>query len=81
MSNEGMVFTISTAVVLLSIIISLSMYHIKDRELMYKNIETAIGKGIDPMAVRCSYAHERDFICVAYAASNGHQTPTPPTKK
>jgi hypothetical protein len=44
----------------------------KDRDLMFKNIETAISKGIDPMAVRCSYATERDFVCVAYAASNGN---------
>ena len=29
----------------------------------------AMEKGIDPMAVRCSYAKTEDLVCVAYAAS------------
>jgi hypothetical protein len=36
---------------------------------MSQNIDSAIAKGIDPLSVRCSYASERDVICVAFAAS------------
>jgi hypothetical protein len=45
-------------------------YAISDRKLMATNIEAAISKGIDPLAVRCSYAKGEDNICVAYAISN-----------
>jgi hypothetical protein len=41
-----------------------------DRKLMAENIEAAIAKSIDPLAVRCSYANSDDNICVAYAISN-----------
>jgi hypothetical protein len=41
-----------------------------DRKLMASNIEAAIAKSIDPLAVRCSYANGDDNICVAYAISN-----------
>jgi hypothetical protein len=40
----------------------------KRDELMAKNIETAISKGVDPLAVRCSYAASTDQICIMYAA-------------
>jgi hypothetical protein len=40
--------------------------------------ESAIVKGIDPVAVRCAYASERDVVCVAYAAS--HQPAVKPSK-
>lgn len=40
----------------------------KRDELMAKNIETAISKGVDPLAVRCSYASSTDQICIMYAA-------------
>ena len=29
----------------------------------------AMERGIDPMAVRCSYAKTDDMVCVAYSAS------------
>jgi hypothetical protein len=46
------------------------MYYLNDRKLMAANIENAITKGIDPLSVRCSYAHDYDVICVAYAATS-----------
>ena len=33
------------------------------------NIENAISKGIDPLAVRCSYAKSDDIVCIAHAAN------------
>ncbi len=45
-----------------------------------KNIENAIVKGIDPLAVRCAYANRSDTICIVYA-SNIPTTPTGNFKK
>jgi hypothetical protein len=35
---------------------------------MAKNIDNAIAKGINPMAVRCSYVRGDDPICIAFAS-------------
>lgn len=44
---------------------------ITEQELMSKNIERAIEKGIDPIAVRCSYANANDRVCLAYSITHG----------
>lgn len=45
-------------------------YHeVRRDQLMSQNIESAIVKGIDPMAARCSYAKPSDTICVVYATA------------
>ena len=41
-----------------------------EKQLMHINIETAISKGIDPIAVRCSYASPTDNVCLAYAITH-----------
>jgi hypothetical protein len=41
---------------------------------MASNIENAISKGIDPLSVRCSYAHGDDIICVTHAAAGTRTT-------
>lgn len=46
------------------------MGYISEKELMSKNIESAINKGIDPIAVRCSYAEPTDNVCLAYAITH-----------
>lgn len=56
-------------VVILSLIIGVTWYNVNDRNLMSKNISEAVTKGMDPLSVRCSYAHAGDTICIAYAAS------------
>ena len=60
---------ISITVVLLSIIVAISYVTVNDRKLMAANIENAITKGIDPLAVRCSYAKSDDIVCIAHAAN------------
>lgn len=37
---------------------------------MSKNIDNAIDKGIDPIAVRCAYAKPGDQICLAYSMTH-----------
>jgi glucose uptake protein GlcU len=47
-------------------------YRTQELEAMKSNIETAISKGIDPIAVRCAYTEYRsDTTCVAYAITRG----------
>ena len=67
--KESIIKFICATIILLSFIAGTGMYLINDRQLMARNIETAIAKGIDPLSVRCSYAIGSDVICVAYAAS------------
>lgn len=54
----GMIFTVVVAV---------TLYMINDRNLMSKNIEQAISKGVDPLSVKCAYTTTPDAICITYA--------------
>jgi hypothetical protein len=48
-------------------IISVSLNHINDRNNMAKNIEAAIAKGVDPLAVKCAYETNPTATCISYA--------------
>jgi hypothetical protein len=74
---EDRVFIISVLLAIMTLIGSVTFYHYSQLQAMKLNIENAIVKGIDPVAVRCAYANERDVICVAHAASSG----SPPPRK
>ena len=65
----GAVTTFSVTLVLLSIVTAICIYGLSERKLMAANIENAIGKGIDPLSVRCSYVKSDDIICIAHAAT------------
>lgn len=69
---ENIVFTVSLLISIVTLIVSVTFYHYSVLTSIEKNVESAIVKGIDPIAVRCAYANERDNVCIAYAAS--HQT-------
>lgn len=73
MKENASVIIIAACVLLLSVVISIAFYSINDRSLMSKNISEAVAKGMDPLAVRCSYANSQDTICVAYAASTNRK--------
>ena len=72
---------IATAIVFITAIVSVTVYYVNDRALMSKNIDAAIAKGVDPVAVRCSFVQQTDTICVAYAAAQGGHTGSPSAKK
>ncbi len=74
---EAMTWIVSVTLMIVTLVISVCYYNLKKDELMSKNIDTAVEKGIDPMAVRCSYSARDDIICIAYAAS-GNSAPTSP---
>jgi hypothetical protein len=68
------VFTISFLIAIVSLIGSVTFYKYNELKSVERNVESAIVKGIDPVAVRCAYASERDVVCVAYAASHNSQS-------
>lgn len=47
-------------------IISVSFNYVNDRNNMAKNIEAAISKGIDPLAVKCAYETNPTATCITY---------------
>ena len=64
-----MTFTICVTLILGTSIVGAFTYAINDRNNMSKNIETAINKGIDPIAVKCAYETEVKTVCALYAAN------------
>ena len=66
--EEHNIVMLAMTSVILAAILGVSIYHISDRNLMAKNIDNAIAKGINPMSVRCSYVRGDDPICIAFAA-------------
>jgi hypothetical protein len=79
-SNNFMWESISIACTIVAISFIIAFTYLQtfseENRLKSANIESAISKGIDPMAVRCAYAGERDVVCVAYSASHNPQTST-----
>lgn len=67
MCEKTFMVCLTTAVV--ALIFSVTFYNYSELRSVEKNVESAIVKGIDPVAVRCAYARSTDTVCVAYAAS------------
>ena len=61
-------FYISLSIAVVTLVLSVTYYNYSELKSVERNVESAIVKGIDPVAVRCAYAQERDVVCVAYAA-------------
>ena len=62
------VFVISILIGIMSFIGSITFYKYNELNAMKSNIESAIVKGIDPIAVKCAYGSS-DPVCVVYAAN------------
>lgn len=73
--DEKKLFVICFTLVVVTAICSIAYYNVKRDDLLSRNIENGIVKGIDPVAVRCAYASQGDNICVAYAATKSHELP------
>jgi uncharacterized membrane protein len=73
------VFTVCLTLAIITLIGSVTFYKYSELKSIQSNVESAIVKGIDPVAVRCAYANERDVVCVAYGS--GHVSPQVTTKK
>ena len=72
MGNEK-VFIVAVLIGILSLIGSISYTKNAELKSMERNIESAIVKGIDPLAVRCAYG-DSTWICMQYASSHGKES-------
>lgn len=68
-SKQLITFFVCATIIFTSAIFSSLQYNMNERNLMAKNIELAINKGADPVAVRCAYTSSTDTICQQYAMS------------
>ena len=64
------VFVGCVTLALVTLICSVTFYQYNELKSVERNVESAIVKGIDPVAVRCAYANASDLVCVAYSASH-----------
>jgi hypothetical protein len=70
------VFVGCVTLALVTLICSVTFYQYSELKSVERNVESAIVKGIDPVAVRCAYAKQSDVVCVAYGSSaNQHSSP------
>ena len=68
-SRETITVIVCLAILAIGAMIAVTLYNINDRNNMSKNIEAAITKGIDPLAVKCAYEVNPNAICITYAAT------------
>jgi hypothetical protein len=60
---------ISVVISLLAIVSAVTYHNYTSVKSMERNIESAIVKGIDPIAVKCAYENHSSNLCIAYATS------------
>ena len=63
------IFTVCITLVIVALIGSITFYQYNELKSIERNIESAIVKGIDPVAVRCAYSSMNDMLCMANTAS------------
>jgi len=78
---DNNVFTISMLFAFLGLVVSVLFYSYTEVKSLERNIESAIVKGIDPLAVRCAYSKKHDNICIAYAVSNNRNVSIPSSEQ
>ena len=62
-------FMVCATTAVIALILSITFSNYNELRSVEKNVESAIVKGIDPVAVRCAYAKATDTVCIAYAAA------------
>jgi hypothetical protein len=73
MMGNQMVFIVAVLLGVLSLIGSIAYTKNAELKSMERNIESAIVKGIDPLAVRCAYG-DSTWICMQYASTHGKES-------
>lgn len=68
MNKENIAFICGVVVTVITTVACITYYSYQRDQAMKSNIESAIVKGIDPIAVRCAYADRSDTICMVYSA-------------
>lgn len=74
--KELLVLVTGAVIIVCSGIYAALQYNTKQLSAMQSNIESAIVKGIDPLAVKCAYGSgTTDAICIAYALRHSPDAP------
>lgn len=68
MKVEVITIIIAVTVTLLSLIFGISYTSYNKDRIFAETVTNATAKGVDPLAVRCSFAASYDQICLVYAA-------------
>lgn len=68
MEKEMIAFWLFMCLTLMTLIGCIGYYNYNQTQAIRANIEVALGKGIDPLSVRCAYSSNQDTVCIAYAA-------------
>jgi hypothetical protein len=71
MNNVTTYVSLIFSILVLCIIAILGYNKQAKDQLMAKDIQAAISKGVNPIVIRCAYAAEDDRICLVYAATHG----------
>jgi hypothetical protein len=61
---------VSITTLIIAVVGSITFYNYNELKSLERNIESAIVKGIDPVAVRCAYSRSTDTICIAYGSAS-----------
>jgi hypothetical protein len=72
-TKEIMSLVVGSVLVLITALLCFSYNKQTEIQSMKSNIDSAIVKGIDPIAVRCAYGDRSDTICVAYAVTHNKE--------
>ena len=73
---EIVVFIISILFGVLGLIGAVGYNKYTEMKSLERNIESAIVKGIDPIAVKCAYGGD-SWVCMQYAQSHAKPSETP----
>lgn len=79
-NKESLAFIIGMVLVIITVTVCVTYYNLNKTAAMKSNIDSAIVKGIDPLAVRCAYEYG-DNVCIAYAISHGKMESQATVKK
>lgn len=67
-NNTPLIMFVScVTLVIVSVITSIALNNYLTNSNMAKNIDNAIAKGIDPLAVKCAYDKYTSPTCITYA--------------
>lgn len=66
MNSNIITITVCIMIMAMTGIIAVSFNYVNDRNNMAKNIEAAIAKGVDPLAVKCAYETNPTATCITY---------------
>jgi len=81
LNHVKLTLIICTTIVVLSAIFGCTYYYTNQSKIMADTIAAASAKGLDPLAVRCSFASNNDTICLVYASTMHSGSPSPVSKK